>query len=152
MAMTGWRLGYIAAPRELQEPMNRLGFYMTAGSVSFVQYTGVNCFTDEDGSIERMRQEFEKRRNYFVAEINKLKHFSCRMPEGAFYVFMNIQKTGMTSQEFCDYALDNHRLAMIPGNAFGASGEGFARLSYATSMEVLQEAIAKLQAIDAELA
>ena len=99
-----------------------------------------------------MRQEFEKRRNYFVAEINKLKHFSCRMPEGAFYVFMNIQKTGMTSQEFCDYALDNHRLAMIPGHAFGASGEGFARRSYATSMEVLQEAIAKLQAIDAELA
>ena len=152
MAMTGWRLGYIAAPRELQEPMNRLGFYMTAGSVSFVQYTGVNCLTDEDGSIEKMRQEFEKRRNYFVAEINKLKHFSCRMPEGAFYVFMNIQKTGMGSQEFCDYALDKHRLAMIPGNAFGESGEGFVRLSYATSKEVLQEAIAKLSAIDAELA
>ncbi|MBR7147239.1 MAG: pyridoxal phosphate-dependent aminotransferase [Firmicutes bacterium] len=152
MAMTGWRLGYIAAPRELQEPMNRLGFYMTAGSVSFVQYTGVNCLTDEDGSIERMRQEFEKRRNYFVEEINKMKHFSCRMPEGAFYVFMNITKTGMGSQEFCDYALDNHRLAMIPGNAFGESGEGFVRLSYATSMDVLQEAIAKLRAIDAELA
>jgi len=152
MAMTGWRLGYIAAPRELQEPMNRLGFYMTAGSVSFVQYTGVDCLTGEDGSIERMRQEFEKRRNYIVEEINKMKHFSCRMPEGAFYVFMNIKATGLTSEEFCDKALYDYHLGLIPGNAFGESGEGFARISYAASMDVLQEAVAKLRAMDAALA
>ena len=151
MAMTGWRLGYIAAPRELQEPMNRLGFYMTSGSVSFIQYAGVDALNNEDGSIERMRREFEKRRNYIVGEINKMEHFSCRMPEGAFYVFMNIRKTGLTSQEFCDRALYDYHLAMVPGNAFGESGEGFVRLSYVASMEVLQEAVEKLRKIDGEL-
>lgn len=151
MAMTGWRLGYIAAPKELQEPMNRLGFYMTSGSVSFIQYAGVDAMMKENGSIERMRQEFERRRNYLVGEINKMKHFSCIMPEGAFYVFMNIRKSGLTSQEFCDKALYEYHLGAIPGNAFGESGEGFVRLSYATSMEVLEEAVRKLKKMDADL-
>lgn len=148
MAMTGWRLGYFAAPEHLLEPMNRFAFYMTSGSVSFVQYAAVTALTEEDGSVERMRQEFQKRRDYFVGEINKMENFSCAMPEGAFYVFMNIEKTGLSSEAFCDYALDKYRLAMIPGNAFGESGEGFVRMSYATSMEILQEAVALLKKID----
>lgn len=151
MAMTGWRLGYIAAPEEMIEPMNRLSFYMTAGTTTFVQYAGVSALLEEDGSIDRMRDEFEKRRDYLVEEINKLEHFSCKNPEGAFYIFMNIRKTGMTAEEFCNYAIDEYRLAMIPGSAFGEKGEGYVRLSYASSMEVLREGIEKLKKIDKDI-
>lgn len=150
MAMTGWRLGYIAAPLEMIEPMNRLSFYMTAGATTFVQYAGVSGLRDEDGSIERMRQEFKRRRDYLVEEINKLKNFSCKKPEGAFYIFMNIKKTGMTSADFCTYCIDKYRLAMIPGSAFGDKGEGYARLSYASSMDILEKAVGILQQIDQE--
>lgn len=151
MAMTGWRLGYIAAPQEMIEPMNRLSFYMTAGATTFVQYAGVAALHEEDGSIERMRQEFKRRRDYLVEEINKLEHFSCKKPEGAFYIFMNIRKTGMTSAEFCSYAIDKYRLALIPSDAFGTNGEGYARLSYASSMEVQERAIGILQEMDRAL-
>ena len=151
MAMTGWRLGYIAAPQEMIEPMNRLSFYMTAGATTFVQYAGVAALHEEDGSIERMRQEFKRRRDYLVEEINKLEHFSCKKPEGAFYIFMNIRKTGMTSAEFCSYAIDKYRLALIPSDAFGTNGEGYARLSYASTMEVLERAIGILQEMDRAL-
>ena len=151
VAMTGWRLGYIAGPQEMIEPMNRLSFYMTAGATTFVQYAGVAALHEEDGSIERMRQEFKRRRDYLVEEINKLEHFSCKKPEGAFYIFMNIRKTGMTSAEFCSYAIDKYRLALIPGDAFGTNGEGYARLSYASSMEVLERAIGILQEMDRAL-
>lgn len=106
---------------------------------------------EEDGSIERMRQEFKRRRDYLVEEINRLEHFSCKKPEGAFYIFMNIRKTGMTSVEFCSYAIDKYRLALIPGDAFGTNGEGYARLSYASSMEVLEKAIGILQEMDRAL-
>lgn len=151
MAMTGWRLGYIAAPEYMIEPMNRLSFYMTAGATTFVQYAGVTGLLEEDGSIERMRQEFKHRRDYLVEEINKLQHFSCKKPEGAFYIFMNIKKTGMTADEFCAYAIDKYRLATIPGTAFGRNGEGYVRLSYASSMDVLQKAVSILRQIDQEL-
>ena len=151
MAMTGWRLGYIAAPEYMIEPMNRLSFYMTAGATPFVQYAGVAGLLEEDGSIERMRQEFKHRRDYLVEEINKLQHFSCKKPEGAFYIFMNIKKTGMTADEFCAYAIDKYRLATIPGTAFGRNGEGYVRLSYASSMDVLQKAVSILRQIDQEL-
>ena len=151
MAMTGWRLGYIAAPQEMIEPMNRLSFYMTAGATTFVQYAGVAALHEEDGSIERMRQEFKRRRDYLVEEINRLEHFSCKKPEGAFYIFMNIRKTSMTSAEFCSYAIDKYRPALIPGDSFGTNGEGYARLSYASSMEVLEKAIGILQEMDRAL-
>lgn len=103
------------------EPMNRLSFYMTAGATTFVQYAGVAGLLEEDGSIERMRQEFKRRRDYLVEEINKMQHFSCKKPEGAFYIFMNIKKSGMTADEFCAYAIDKYRLATIPGTASAAT-------------------------------
>lgn len=150
MAMTGWRLGYIAAPEYMIEPMNRLSFYMTAGATTFVQYAGAAGILEEDGSIEKMRLEFKKRRDYLVCEINKLKNFSCKIPEGAFYIFMNIKKTGMTSSDFCNFAIDKYRLAMIPGTAFGNNGEGYVRLSYASSMDILKDAVNILKKIDTQ--
>lgn len=151
MAMTGWRIGYMAAPIELIEPMNRMTFYMTAGATTFAAYAAIEAVKNLDGSIEKMRDEFKKRRDYLVAEINKMENFSCKMPEGAFYVFMNIKKTGMTSEEFCDFALDSARLAVVPGDAFGECGEGYVRMSYATSMENLKKAVSLLMKIDKEI-
>ncbi len=150
MAMTGWRLGYLCAPVNIIEPINRLSFYMTAGTTTFVQHAGVVGLREEDGSIQRMRDEFKKRRDYLVKEINQLRNFRCNNPEGAFYIFMNIKKTGMTSEEFCNYAIDKYRLALIPGSAFGEKGEGYARLSYASSMEVLEKAVSILKEMDKE--
>ena len=149
MAMTGWRLGYIAAPASFMDVMNRLSFYMTAGTTTFVQHAGVTALQDEDGSIERMRAAFKERRDYLVEEIGKMKHFSCKKPEGAFYIFLNIKKTGMSARDFCNFALEKVRLAMVPGTAFGPGGEGYARLSYAYSTETLHEAVAKLNELDA---
>ena len=151
MAMTGWRIGYMAAPVELMEPMNRMTFYMTAGATTFAAHAAIEAMKNRDGSIEKMREEFKNRRDYLVAEINKLKNFSCKKPEGAFYIFMNIKKTGMTADEFCAYAIDKYRLATIPGTAFGRNGEGYVRLSYASSMDVLQKAVSILRQIDQEL-
>lgn len=148
MAMTGWRLGYIAAPTKFMDAINRLSFYMTAGTTTFVQHAGVKALREEDGSIARMREAFRERRDYLVEEINKLRNFSCKKPEGAFYVFLNIRKTGMRSRDFCNFALDKVRLAMVPGTAFGPGGEGYARLSYAYSVETLREAVAKLNELD----
>ena len=150
-SMTGWRLGYFAAPKEMVDVMNVLSFYMTACGVSFTQDAAVVALEEEDGSLEKMRSEFEKRRNYIVAEINKTKHFSALMPKGAFYVFMNIKKTGMTSGEFTDYMLDNYRCSFIPGDVFGSAGEGFVRLSYASSMENLERLVVALNDLDAKL-
>ena len=148
MAMTGWRIGYMAAPLELIEPMNRMTFYMTAGATTFAAHAAIEAMKNADGSIEKMRDEFKKRRDYLVSEIKKLNNFSCKMPEGAFYVFMNIKKTGMSSEEFCDYALNRVRLAVVPGVAFGQCGEGYVRMSYATSMGTLEKAIELLKILD----
>lgn len=151
MAMTGWRIGYIAAPLEAMEPINRMTFYMTAGATTFAAHAAIDALKNLDGSIEKMRDEFKQRRDYLVAEINKTKNFSCKMPEGAFYVFMNIKKTGMSSEEFCDYALDKVRLAVVPGDAFGKCGQGYVRMSYATSMENLKKAVSLLKILDEEI-
>ena len=151
MAMTGWRIGYIAAPLEAIEPINRMTFYMTAGATTFAAHAAVEAMKNKDGSIQKMRDEFKKRRDYLVSEVNKLKNFSCKMPEGAFYVFMNIKKTGMSSEEFCEYALDRVRLAVVPGAAFGQCGEGYVRLSYATSKDTLEKAVELLKILDEEI-
>lgn len=151
MAMTGWRVGYIAAPAELLEPINRLCFYITAGSTSFVQYAAAIALRHQDGSVEKMRREFRKRRDYLVREINSMKHFSCAVPKGAFYVFMNIKRSGMDSSEFCEYVLGRYGLALVPGEAFGESGRGFVRMSYAASMDTLEKAIDFLKEIDDEI-
>ena len=151
MAMTGWRIGYMAAPPEFIDPLNRMAFYMTAGATSFAQYAAAEALDGDDGSAEKMRLEFKKRRDYLVGEINEMENFSCIVPQGAFYVFMNIKKTGMKSEEFCDYALEQYRLAMMPGDVFGQCGEGFVRLSYAASRQVLEEAVCILKDIDHEI-
>lgn len=147
-AMTGWRLGWAAAPEAMIDPMNRLAFYMTSGPVSFVMHAATAALRDEDGSCEMMKKEFDKRRLYLVEEINKLKNFSCLTPKGAFYIFLNIKKTGMSSHDFCEYIFETQRVAVISGHIFGPSGEGFVRISYAASDEMLKAVIEGLKRAD----
>lgn len=145
-AMTGWRLGWAAAPAELLEPMARLLFQTTAGAVSFVEEAAIAALRNEDDSCQRMVEEFKKRRDYLVTEINKIDKLSCLEPKGAFYVFVNIKKTGMTSAEFADFLLDECLVAVVPGTVFGENGEGYVRLSYANSMENMIEAMKRMKA------
>lgn len=150
-AMTGWRLGWAAAPKELLEPMARLLFQTTAGAVSFVEEAAVAALEEEDSSCMEMVEEFKKRRDYLVEEINKIDKLSCLRPRGAFYVFMNIKKTGMSSAEFADFLLDKCCVAVVPGTVFGDNGEGYVRLSYANSMENIKEAMKRIRAAMEEL-
>ncbi|HPF18080.1 MAG: pyridoxal phosphate-dependent aminotransferase [Bacillota bacterium] len=147
-AMTGWRLGWAAGPEYMIDPMNRLAFYMTSGPTTFVMHAAAAALRDEDGSCEMMRKEFDKRRRYLVEEINKLETFSCLAPKGAFYIFLNIKKTGMSSQEFCEYIFHKYSIAVIAGNIFGSSGEGFVRISYAACDETLKAVVDGLQKAD----
>lgn len=145
-AMTGWRLGWAAAPAELLEPMARLLFQTTAGAVSFVEEAAVVALQNEDDSCQKMVEEFKRRKDYLVAEINKIDKLSCLAPKGAFYVFVNIKKTGMTAEEFADYLLEECLVAVVPGTVFGHNGEGYVRLSYANSMENIVEAMKRIKA------
>jgi aminotransferase len=147
-AMTGWRLGWAAAPLEMIDAMDRLAFYMTSGPTTFAMHAAAVALRDESGSCEMMRQEFDRRRKYLVEEIGKLKNLSCLTPKGAFYIFLNIKKTGMNSCDFCSYMLEKYKVAMIAGSIFGNSGEGFVRISYAASDEVLQDVVKGLQLAD----
>lgn len=144
-AMTGWRLGWAAAPQELLEPMARLLFQTTAGAVSFAEEAAVVALQNEDESCQEMVREFQKRRDYLVTEINKIEKLSCLIPKGAFYVFVNITKTGMTSEEFSDYLLRECYVAVVPGTVFGKNGEGYVRLSYANSMDNIVEAMKRIK-------
>ena len=136
MAMTGWRLGYIAAPQEMIEPMNRLSFYMTAGATTFVQYAGVAALHEEDGSIERMRQEFKRRRDYLVEEINKLEHFSCKKPEGAFYLF--VKSPVENEKEFCEVC-KQYNVLVVPGSSFACPG--YVRIAYCVSYGQIERSL-----------
>ena len=141
-AMTGWRMGFCGAPFELLEPMIRLNFLVSSGANSIAQYACIEALVNEkDDSCEKMRMEFKRRRDYLYEALNKIEKVSCLKPEGAFYIFLNIKNTGMTSEKFSNYLLKNYLVATVPGTVFGTNGEGFLRLSYAAKYEDLQEAV-----------
>lgn len=143
-AMTGWRLGYICAPKEITDQLNRIhqNTVMTASSIS--QFAGIEALKNGDEDIERMRDEYDMRRRFIV---NRLKEIGlpCTNPQGAFYVFADIRSTGIKSEAFCDALLDAKRLALIPGNAFGKAGEGFIRISYCYSLAHIRDGLDRLE-------
>lgn len=149
-SMTGWRAGYVIFPVEFREKLVIHAGFQVSGITSFVTQACATALDDEHlyGTVEAMRKEFEARRSYMVSEINKTKHFSCLMPKGAFYIFMNIKKTGMTSNEFVDWLIENYGIVVVTGTIFGSEGEGFVRISYATSMEEIKEACELLHKAD----
>ena len=143
-AMTGWRMGYGVMRADLATQMTRLMTNSNSCTASFTQVAGIEALHGDQSSVDRMRDEFQRRRDVFVAGLNKIKGFSCRMPKGAFYVFPNITKTGWKSKPLADALLDQAGIAALSGTAFGEFGEGYLRFSVANSLENLQEALHRL--------
>jgi aspartate aminotransferase len=143
-AMTGWRMGYGVMRSDLAAQMTRLMTNSNSCTASFTQVAGVEALRGDQSSVDHMRDEFQRRRDLFVAGLNKIKGFSCRMPKGAFYVFPNITKTGWKSKPLADALLDQAGVAALSGTAFGDFGEGYLRFSVANSLDNLKEALARL--------
>jgi len=140
-AMTGWRMGYGVMRPDLAAQMTRLMTNSNSCTASFTQIAGIEALRGDQTSVDKMRNEFQRRRDEFVAGLNKIKGFSCRMPKGAFYVFPNVQKTGWKSKKLADALLEDAGVACLSGTAFGEFGEGYLRFSVANSMENLNLAL-----------
>jgi aspartate/methionine/tyrosine aminotransferase len=145
-AMTGWRMGYGVMRADLAAHMTRLMTNSNSCTASFTQVAGIEAIRGDQSSVDHMRDEFQRRRNVFVAGLNKIKGFSCRMPKGAFYVFPNITGTGWKSKALADALLEQAGVAALSGTAFGAFGEGYLRFSVANSLENLQAALERIDA------
>ena len=151
-AMTGWRIGYTAGPKEIISAMTKIQSQSTSNPTSISLKAATEALNGNKDCLEIMRKEFERRRNYIVERLNKINGINCLKPEGAFYVFPNISgllgkeyngKLVNTDMELADYLLDEAKIAVVPGSAFGA--EGYIRLSYATSMENIVNGIDRLE-------
>ena len=143
-AMTGWRMGYGVMRADLAGQVARLNTNSNSCTASFTQIAGVEAIKGDQSSVETMRKEFQRRRDTFVAGLNKIKGFSCRLPKGAFYVFPNITKTGWKSKKLADALLEQAGVACLSGTAFGDYGEGYLRFSVANSLENLNKALARV--------
>ncbi len=142
-AMTGWRLGYVCAPKEIMSQMFKIHQYAIMCAPTASQYAGIEAAMNGDGDIEMMKEAYNQRRRMLLSGLNEIG-LECFEPEGAFYVFPKIGGYGLSSDEFCEKLLYEEKCAIVPGNAFGNSGEGFARISYAYSVDHLSRAIDKL--------
>jgi aspartate aminotransferase len=143
-AMTGWRMGYGVMRPDLATNITRLMTNSNSCTASFTQIAGIEALRGDQSSVDKMCAEFKRRRDVFVAGLNKIKGFSCRMPKGAFYVFPNITKTGWKSKPLADALLEQAGVAALSGTAFGDFGEGYLRFSVANSLENLQQALDRL--------
>ena len=146
-AMTGWRLGYAIAPSKLAERISLLNTHVFGCTAEFTQVAGVEAITGPQEEIQELRHAYQKRRNLIVAGLSQLPNVACQLPEGAFYAFPNIKSTGMTSDRLATRLLEEAGVALLPGTAFGALGEGYLRISYATSSEHLTEALERMHPI-----
>jgi aspartate aminotransferase len=144
-AMTGWRMGYGVMPTWLAEAVNKLMVNSNSCTASFTQRAGIAAITGPQDEPERMVHEFRRRRDAFVAGLNTLPGFRCRVPEGAFYAFPNIKGTGLSSRELADRLLNEAGVACLSGTSFGEYGEGYLRFSYANSLENLTEAVERMR-------
>lgn len=144
-SMTGWRMGYAVGPKELIAPMTKLHQYAIMSAPTMSQYASIEALRNGDDDIAEMRDEYDMRRRLIVDGLNRLG-LTCFEPEGAFYVFPSICSTGMTSNEFCERLIYDKRVAVVPGSAFGACGEGHIRISYAYSVKHLTEALERMAA------
>lgn len=143
-AMTGWRLGYVSGPFPIIKQMLKLHQYAIMCSPTVSQWAGVEALRNCDDEVEKMVKEYDTRRRLLVKEFNRMG-LECFEPEGAFYVFPCIKSTGLSSEEFCSRLVEEYDVAIVPGNAFGESGEGFVRVSYAYSINHLVEALKRIE-------
>jgi aspartate aminotransferase len=146
-AMTGWRLGYGVMPVELAEHVTRLMVNSASCTASFVQLAGVAALEGEQAEVGRMVAEFRRRRDLFVEGLNRLPGVKCALPRGAFYVFPNITGTGRSSSEIATRMLNEAGVAVLSGTAFGEHGEGYLRMSYATSEANLRKALERMESV-----
>lgn len=146
-AMTGWRLGFAIAPKDIIKDMIKLHAYVIGNVASFVQVAGIEALRSPKSweAVEKMRQEYAERRKIVLDAIKEMPYISAFEPKGAFYIFANIKETGMTSEEFSEWLLEKVKVVVIPGTAFGKNGEGYARISYATKKEKLIEAMERMK-------
>ena len=144
-AMTGWRLGYLAAPSPIVNQVLKIHQYAIMCSPTISQYAAIEALQNCEREVKKMVAEYNIRRRLLVESFNKMG-LTCFNPEGAFYVFPCIKSTGLTSEQFCEQLLENQKVAVVPGNAFAQSGEGFIRVSYAYSLKHLMEALKRIQA------
>jgi aspartate/methionine/tyrosine aminotransferase len=145
-AMTGWRMGYGVMRPDLAAHISRLMTNSNSCTASFTQVAGIEALRGPQDVVDKMRTEFQKRRDVMVAGLNKIKGFSCRLPHGAFYVFPNITETGWPSKKLADALLDDAGVAALSGTAFGAFGEGYLRFSVANSVENIEKALDRIDA------
>jgi aspartate/methionine/tyrosine aminotransferase len=144
-AMTGWRLGYTVAPPEVVSALLMMAVNTYTCVNEFVQYGAIDAMRDREGSTPRMVAEFARRRERFVHNLNQVPGFQCEAPEGAFYAWVDIRGTGTSAEEICRVLLEDGGVAAIPGAAFGPSGRDFVRFSFASSVENLDEAAARIK-------
>ncbi len=144
-SMTGWRLGYAAAPREFIQAMVRVHHYINTCASSFVQEAGITALEKAEPDVQEMVKEYARRRDYMVQALNDIPGVHCKTPGGAFYVFANIKSFGLSSNEMADYLLEQAGIATVAGSAFGTQGEGYIRLSYACSYERIVEGMARMK-------
>ena len=145
-AMTGWRAGYGVMPKELAAMVAKLMTNSNSCTNSFVQRACVEALQGSQVEVDKMVAEFQKRRDFIVDGLNKIKGFSCKKPLGAFYVFPNIKQTGMESKKLADYLLNEAGVAALSGTAFGEYGQGYLRFSYANSIGNIEKALEKIHA------
>ena len=142
-AMTGWRLGYAAGPSEVIKQMLKIHQYAIMCAPTTSQYAAVEAMRNGDEDVARMREAYDGRRRYLLHAMTEMK-LKCFEPKGAFYIFPNISRFGMSSEEFANRLLQEEKVAVVPGTAFGDCGEGFLRISYAYSLEDLKEAVGRV--------
>ncbi len=144
-SMTGWRLGYAAGPQEIISLMTKLHQFAIMSAPTTSQYAAIEALKNGDEDMEYMRGQYDMRRRLIVDGLNKMG-LRCFEPQGAFYVFPSVKSTGLTSQEFCERLIYDKHVAVVPGDAFGASGEGFVRISYSYSIKHITEALERMEA------
>ncbi len=149
-AMTGWRLGFAVGPAEVIGQMTKLHQFGIMSAPTMAQYAAIEALKNGDSDIEYMREQYDMRRRLIVDRLNAMG-LTCFEPEGAFYVFPSIKSTGLTSEEFCERLIYSHRVAVIPGSAFGECGNGYVRISYAYSIRNIQQALDRIEAFLQEL-
>ena len=143
-AMTGWRLGYACAPHEILSQMLKIHQYAIMCAPTTSQYAAVNALRDGDDDVQHMRESYDQRRRYLINAFREMG-LECFEPLGAFYMFPSIKRFGLTSEEFATQLLNEEKVAVVPGTAFGDSGEGYLRVSYAYSLKSLKEALGRIE-------
>lgn len=150
-AMTGWRLGYAVAPANIVTEMAKLNLYTNTCANSIAQVAGIAALRGPQDCVGEMAKEYGRRRKFVLERLGRISEISCTQPKGAFYVFPNIRKLGMNSLDCCMHILEKGKVSTVPGSSFGQQGEGYLRISYATSMANLKEGFDRLETVVREL-